>query len=73
KQYDIPRNEEQCRQKLREEFAKYDNIKDIRILDMLVIKVEMKKLKKTEDETAVKTEKELFLLKSNFIQNQLST
>ncbi|KAJ8977291.1 hypothetical protein NQ317_007430 [Molorchus minor] len=41
KQYDIPRNEEQCRRKLREEFTKYDNIPDIRVIDMLVIKGQM--------------------------------
>lgn len=39
KQYDIPKSVEQCRDKLREEFSKHDNIKDIRVIDMLVIKV----------------------------------
>ncbi|XP_018568423.1 NADH dehydrogenase [ubiquinone] 1 alpha subcomplex subunit 6 [Anoplophora glabripennis] len=41
KQYDIPKNVEQCRNKLREEFTKFDNIKDIRVIDMLVIKGQM--------------------------------
>ncbi|KAJ8964485.1 hypothetical protein NQ314_004772 [Rhamnusium bicolor] len=41
KQYDIPKNQEQCRQKLREQFTKYDEIKDIRLIDMLVIKGQM--------------------------------
>lgn len=37
--YDIPKSAEQCRDKLREEFKKHGNIKDIRVIDMLVIKV----------------------------------
>lgn len=37
--YDIPLSVEQCRSKLREEFAKHRNINDIRVIDMLVIKV----------------------------------
>lgn len=37
--YDIPKNVEQCRAKLREEFDKNRHIKDIRVIDMLVIKV----------------------------------
>ncbi|CAG9834161.1 unnamed protein product [Diabrotica balteata] len=39
--YDIPRNVEQCREKLRQEFTKFDDIKDIRLIDMLVIKGQM--------------------------------
>jgi NADH dehydrogenase (ubiquinone) 1 alpha subcomplex subunit 6 len=39
--YDIPKNVEQCRQKLREEFEKQKHVKDIRVIDMLVIKVIM--------------------------------
>jgi len=30
---------EQCRDKLREEFVKHRNVTDIRVIDMLVIKV----------------------------------
>lgn len=46
KQYDIPKSPEQCRQRLREEFLKHNDIKDIRIVDMLVIKGQME-LKET--------------------------
>ncbi|KAL1516988.1 hypothetical protein ABEB36_000811 [Hypothenemus hampei] len=38
KYYDIEFNEKQCKDKLREEFTKYDKISDIRVIDMLVIK-----------------------------------
>ncbi|XP_023012515.1 NADH dehydrogenase (ubiquinone) B14 subunit [Leptinotarsa decemlineata] len=41
KQYDIPRTEAQCKQKLREEFSKYDNIQDVRVIDMMIIKGQM--------------------------------
>lgn len=37
--YDIPKNQKQCREKLREEFMKHANVKDIRVIDILVIKV----------------------------------
>lgn len=37
--YDIPKNEDQCRSKLREMFAKHTDVKDIRVIDLLVIKV----------------------------------
>lgn len=37
--YDIPMTVEQCRDKLREEFVKHRNVTDIRVIDMLVIKV----------------------------------
>jgi hypothetical protein len=37
--YDIPKSVEQCRAKLREEFEKHRQITDIRVIDMLVIKV----------------------------------
>lgn len=37
--YDIPMSVEQCRSKLRDEFAKHRHINDIRVIDMLVIKV----------------------------------
>lgn len=39
--YDIPRNEEQCKKKLREEFTKYNTINDIRLIDMMIIKGQM--------------------------------
>ncbi|XP_056646163.1 NADH dehydrogenase [ubiquinone] 1 alpha subcomplex subunit 6 [Diorhabda carinulata] len=41
KNYDIPRTVEQCKTKLREEFTKFDEIKDVRLIDMLVIKGQM--------------------------------
>ena len=37
--YDIPKSVEQCRIKLREEFEKNRHVTDIRVIDMLVIKV----------------------------------
>jgi hypothetical protein len=37
--YDIPKSVEQCRAKLREEFEKHRHITDIRVIDILVIKV----------------------------------
>jgi NADH dehydrogenase (ubiquinone) 1 alpha subcomplex subunit 6 len=37
--YDIPKSVEQLRKKLREEFDKNRHVKDIRVMDMLVIKV----------------------------------
>ena len=37
--YDIPKSVEQCRVKLREEFEKNRHVTDIRVIDMLVIKV----------------------------------
>ncbi|XP_014243973.1 NADH dehydrogenase [ubiquinone] 1 alpha subcomplex subunit 6 [Cimex lectularius] len=39
--FDIPKNEAQCKSKLKEEFMKYKDVKDIRIIDMLVIKGQM--------------------------------
>ncbi|KAJ6648052.1 NADH dehydrogenase [ubiquinone] 1 alpha subcomplex subunit 6 [Pseudolycoriella hygida] len=44
--YDIPKNIEQCRAKLREQFLKNKNVTDIRVSDMLVIKGQME-LKET--------------------------
>nr|CAI5835884.1 unnamed protein product [Callosobruchus analis] len=41
RQFDIPRTVEQCKAKLREEFTKYDEIKDVRLIDMMVIKGQM--------------------------------
>lgn len=37
--YDIPMSIEQCRAKLREEFIKNKDVSDIRVIDMLVVKV----------------------------------
>lgn len=37
--FHIPKTEDQCREKLREEFERNRGIKDIRVIDMLVIKV----------------------------------
>lgn len=45
--YDIPKNLAQCREKLREEFMKNSRVKDIRVIDMLVIKGQMD-LRETE-------------------------
>ncbi|KAK7074682.1 NADH dehydrogenase 1 alpha subcomplex subunit 6 ndufa6 [Halocaridina rubra] len=45
-EYDIPKSQDQCRQKLREEFEKYRHVQDIRTIDMLVIKGQME-LKET--------------------------
>lgn len=37
--YEIPKNEKDVKDKIREEFLKHDVVKDIRVIDMLVIKV----------------------------------
>jgi hypothetical protein len=37
--YDVPKTVEQCREKLRDEFNKNKHVTDIRVIDMLVIKV----------------------------------
>lgn len=39
--YHIPKNIEQCKEKLRQEFLKHDRIDDVRLIDMLVIKVNL--------------------------------
>ncbi|XP_064116207.1 NADH dehydrogenase [ubiquinone] 1 alpha subcomplex subunit 6 [Macrobrachium rosenbergii] len=44
--YDFPKSKEQCRAKLREQFEKHRDVKDIRVIDMLVIKGQME-LKET--------------------------
>jgi hypothetical protein len=41
--YDIPKSVEQCRAKLREEFEKNRHVSDIRVIDMLVVKVRVLK------------------------------
>ena len=38
-EYDIPINEAQAKAKLREKFVQNSNIKDVRVIDMMVIKV----------------------------------
>ncbi|KAE8752934.1 hypothetical protein FOCC_FOCC000279 [Frankliniella occidentalis] len=43
---DIPKNQKQCQEKLREEFLKHKDVKDIRVIDMLIIKGQME-LKET--------------------------
>ena len=40
-EYDIPKDETQCRAKLREEFNKNRHVKDVRVIDMLVVKGQM--------------------------------
>ncbi|XP_014280968.1 NADH dehydrogenase [ubiquinone] 1 alpha subcomplex subunit 6 [Halyomorpha halys] len=44
--FDIPKNIEQCRAKLKEEFKRNAHVQDIRVIDMLVIKGQME-LKET--------------------------
>lgn len=39
--FDIPKSEKQCREKLKEEFIKHKDVTDIRVIDMLVIKGQM--------------------------------
>lgn len=41
KEFDIPKSEEQCRAKLKENFVKNKDVTDIRVIDMLVIKGQM--------------------------------
>ncbi|CAH1378652.1 NADH dehydrogenase [ubiquinone] 1 alpha subcomplex subunit 6 [Tenebrio molitor] len=41
KQYDIPKSVETLKHKLRQEFRKNDHVKDIRVIDMLVVKGQM--------------------------------
>ncbi|XP_065580337.1 NADH dehydrogenase [ubiquinone] 1 alpha subcomplex subunit 6-like [Artemia franciscana] len=40
-EYDIPKDVEQCRDKLRENFEKNRSVKDVRAIDLLVIKGQM--------------------------------
>ena len=40
-EYDIPKTEVQCRKQLRTEFEKHRHAKDIRVIDMLVVKGQM--------------------------------
>ncbi|XP_022917736.1 NADH dehydrogenase [ubiquinone] 1 alpha subcomplex subunit 6 [Onthophagus taurus] len=46
RRYDIPKSQQQCRDKLREEFLKNKDVTDIRVIDMLVVKGQME-LKET--------------------------
>lgn len=39
KEFDIPKSEQQCRDKLKELIMKNKDVTDIRVIDMLVIKV----------------------------------
>lgn len=41
KDFDIPKSEQQCRDKLKEEFVRHKDVTDIRVIDMLVIKGQM--------------------------------
>ncbi|CAG9786736.1 unnamed protein product [Diatraea saccharalis] len=41
KDFDMPKTEEQCRDKLKEMFLNNKNVTDIRVIDMLVIKGQM--------------------------------
>ncbi|KAL0838833.1 hypothetical protein ABMA28_016865 [Loxostege sticticalis] len=41
KDYDMPKSEEQCREKLKEMFLNNKHVSDIRVIDMLVIKGQM--------------------------------
>lgn len=40
-EYDLPKNEAQCREKMREQFEKNRFVKDVRVIDLLVIKGQM--------------------------------
>lgn len=44
--FDIPKSEKMCQEKLKEEFVKNKDVSDIRVIDMLVIKGQME-LKET--------------------------
>lgn len=39
--YDIPKTEEECKRKLKEEFKRNNNVRDLRVIDMLIIKGQM--------------------------------
>ncbi|XP_078045252.1 NADH dehydrogenase (ubiquinone) B14 subunit [Augochlora pura] len=39
--YDIPRTQEQCKQKLREEFRKRQHMSDLRIIDITILKAQI--------------------------------
>ncbi|XP_013145124.1 PREDICTED: NADH dehydrogenase [ubiquinone] 1 alpha subcomplex subunit 6-like [Papilio polytes] len=39
KEFDMPKSEDQCRAKLKEMFLNNKNVTDVRVIDMLVIKV----------------------------------
>lgn len=37
--YDIPKNEAECKKKIREEFKRHAHVTDVRIIDRLIIRV----------------------------------
>ncbi|XP_017892336.1 NADH dehydrogenase [ubiquinone] 1 alpha subcomplex subunit 6 [Ceratina calcarata] len=39
--YDLPKTSEDCKKKLREEFERYANVQDIRVIDSLLIRGQM--------------------------------
>ncbi|XP_029038603.1 NADH dehydrogenase (ubiquinone) B14 subunit [Osmia lignaria lignaria] len=39
--YDIPKTEEECKRKLKEEFRRNSTVRDLRVIDMLIIKGQM--------------------------------
>ncbi|KAB0794558.1 hypothetical protein PPYR_11397 [Photinus pyralis] len=41
RKYDIPKSVEECKQKLRDEFIKHENLTDVRVIDMLIVKGQM--------------------------------
>lgn len=43
--YDIPYTEEACKQKLKEEFRRNSTVRDLRVIDMLIIKVRIMYMK----------------------------
>ncbi|XP_063972824.1 NADH dehydrogenase [ubiquinone] 1 alpha subcomplex subunit 6 [Diachasmimorpha longicaudata] len=40
-EYDLPKTEKDLKQKLREEFVKHKDVKDLRVIDLLVVKGQM--------------------------------
>ncbi|XP_076290862.1 NADH dehydrogenase (ubiquinone) B14 subunit [Lasioglossum baleicum] len=41
-EYDVPKTQKECQQRLREEFDRHRNVTDIRVIDLLVAKGQMK-------------------------------
>ncbi|KAK5644826.1 hypothetical protein RI129_006126 [Pyrocoelia pectoralis] len=41
RKYDISKSVEECKEKLREEFQKHENITDVRVIDVLIVKGQM--------------------------------
>lgn len=44
--YDIPKNEAECKQKIREEFKRHAHVTDLRLIDKLIIKVRSSRFEK---------------------------